>query len=86
MSDEKSTTVATEEAKTDCAPLGLLGCGVCGGKMVMIRSRWPGSEDRRVCPTCLAERMDDIRELTSADYAMACEAHPNSLITATHEP
>jgi hypothetical protein len=56
----------------------LLGCGVCGGKMVFVRGRYPGTDNRKVCPTCLADRMDMIQELTSAEYGQAHEAHPNS--------
>ncbi len=55
----------------------LLGCGVCGGKMVFVRGRYPGTDNRKVCPTCLADRMDMIQELTSAEYGQAHEAHTN---------
>lgn len=55
----------------------LLVCGVCGGKMVFVRGRYPGTDNRKVCPTCLADRMDMIRELTSAEYGQTYEAHPN---------
>ena len=61
-------------------PIGskdLLGCGVCGGKTAKIRGRHPGDNAREVCPTCLAERMDMINEMSSAHYGMACEAQPN---------
>lgn len=51
------------------------GCGCCGGKMVFIRGRHPKSEDRLVCPTCLAERMDLIREYVSPDYGKAFTAN-----------
>lgn len=37
-------------------------CGVCGGTLVLIRGKHPHEDNREVCPTCLAERMDLIRE------------------------
>lgn len=42
----------------------LAGCGICGGLLVEIRGRYPHTAKREVCPTCLAERMDQIRELS----------------------
>lgn len=36
------------------------GCPICGGKMVEIRPRHPGGERRTVCPTCLADRLEQI--------------------------
>lgn len=47
------------------------GCGICGGQMVSIRGRYPKEERRNVCPTCLAERMDQIREVSCPDYGIA---------------
>jgi hypothetical protein len=35
-------------------------CGVCGGGMVGIRGRYPGDPQRVVCPTCQADRLDQI--------------------------
>lgn len=48
-----------------------VSCGICGGEMVEIRGRYPENHLRRdrtriVCPTCLAERMDQIREIASS--------------------
>lgn len=51
-----------------------VGCGVCGGTMVQIRGRYPEQECRNVCPTCLAERMDQIREVSHPDYGVAYSA------------
>lgn len=48
-------------------------CSICGGKMVYIRGRHPGNVKRIVCPTCLAERMDDVRFIISGDYGIAME-------------
>jgi hypothetical protein len=64
-------------AESSFAAPTLLGCGVCGGRLVEIRGRHPSDKPRQVCPTCLAERMDMIREMSAADYGMAYEAHPN---------
>ena len=51
-----------------------MGCGICGGTMVEIRGRYPKQENRKVCPTCLAERMDQIREVSNPDYGLASQA------------
>lgn len=48
------------------------GCGICGGPMVSIRPHVPKGERRVVCPTCLADRMDLIRETSDPEYGMAC--------------
>jgi len=52
------------------------GCDVCGGKLVKIRGRYPKEEKREVCPTCLAERMDNIREMADKNYGKAYMAAP----------
>jgi len=49
-------------------------CGICGGSMVEIRGRYPREIKRIVCPTCLAERMDNIRELCDPDYGKSYQA------------
>ncbi len=53
-----------------------MSCGICGGQMVNIRGRYPQDEKREVCPTCLAERMDQIREVSSPDYGKSYQAEP----------
>lgn len=76
-----SSAASTSELTTPARHVGsddLLGCGVCGGRMVFVRGRYPGTDNRKVCPTCLADRMDMIRELTSAEYGQAYEAHSNT--------
>lgn len=55
-----------------------MSCGICGGAMVEIRCRYPQQEKRKVCPTCLAERMDQIREVSSPDYGQ-CYENPSKL-------
>lgn len=52
---------------------GGLSCPVCGGKMVYIRGKHPGDDKRKVCPTCLQERMDNINNISSRDYNIAYE-------------
>ena len=37
-------------------------CGMCGCRMVTIRGRYPGEDNRVVCPTCLADRMARIHD------------------------
>lgn len=39
--------------------------------MVEIRGRYPKDPKRSVCPTCLADRMDDIREMADRNYGVA---------------
>ena len=39
-----------------------LGCDCCGGLMVYVRGRHPGMDNRLVCPTCMAETLDDIKQ------------------------
>lgn len=50
------------------------GCNVCGGKMVYIRGRYPGTDNRLVCPTCAVERLEQIRKISSPDYGQASQA------------
>jgi len=40
-------------------------CPVCGGDMVFIRGKHPNSPKRIVCPTCLADKIDTIREISN---------------------
>lgn len=49
-------------------------CGICGGEMVLIRGRYPNQEKRPVCPTCCAERLDQIREISDKDYGKVYQA------------
>lgn len=44
------------------------GCGICGGKLVLIRGRYPKEERRLVCPTCNTERLEQINEISSKTY------------------
>lgn len=58
-----------------------MSCNICGGVMVEIRGRYPENHLRRdrtriVCPTCLADRMDNIREIASPDYGKCCTSDP----------
>ena len=52
-------------------------CGLCGGKRVYIRGRHPGEDNRVVCPTCLAETLDDIHEKSSNGIGHAVAAAMN---------
>lgn len=65
------------EAERRLAPVSLLGCAICGGRIVEARGRHPGDAPRIVCPTCLADRLDMIREIAAPEYGRACSAHPN---------
>lgn len=50
------------------------GCNQCGGTMAHIRGRYPGSPDRKVCPTCLVETMESLVQ----NYPIAPEANDAS--------
>jgi len=49
-------------------------CPVCGASRVWVRGRHPHDEKRKVCPTCLAERMDQIREMSDSNYGRSYQA------------
>lgn len=61
MDPAKSIDMTVEDIKERLQKVNR--CGVCGASKVEIRGRHPGDDRREVCPTCLAERMDDIREI-----------------------
>ena len=46
-------------------------CNICAGVLVTIRGKYPHSDKRVVCPTCLADRMDMINEMSSKNYGQA---------------
>jgi len=48
-------------------------CGVCGSELANIRGRHPGNDRREVCPTCLQERLEQIRDMLADDYGKACK-------------
>jgi len=49
-------------------------CNACAGALVEIRGRYPRDIKRLVCPTCLADKMDDIRKIADKDYGIACQS------------
>ncbi len=52
-------------------------CGICGGATVTIRPRVPmEGEPRLVCPTCLADRIDQIRTISDQMYGVCFAAEP----------
>ena len=53
----------------------LVGCPVCGGKLTKIRGKYPGDPKREVCPTCLQERMDMIRDISNNHYGVAATSN-----------
>lgn len=59
--------------------LPLLGCGVCGGKMVEIRGRHPEDKPRQVCPTCPAERIDDLLDIHARVESVSWQQRVESL-------
>lgn len=54
------------------------GCDVCGGKRVTIRGRHPGCEDRVVCPTCLADRIEVAIHILNPPHPMAAQLLPRT--------
>jgi hypothetical protein len=56
--------------------LELLGCGVCGAATVTVRPRYPGGAKREVCPTCLADRLASIHDLSAPNYGQASQEAP----------
>jgi hypothetical protein len=39
---------------------GVRFCQCCGGRLAMIRGKFPGQPDREVCPTCVVERLEEM--------------------------
>ena len=67
-------------AREKIAPLSvpvhaLVGCPCCGGKLTEIRGKYPGDPQRKVCPTCLADRLDMIRDMSDPNYGIGCAAN-----------
>ena len=69
IDDQLSSPVSTKLLRR----MEVLGgsCGICGSVMIFIRGRYPKQDNRQVCPTCLAERMDNIKELCDPEYGKA---------------
>lgn len=51
----------------------LLCCNICGSALTEIRGRYPRGPRRKVCATCLQEKLERIHDETSADYGKACQ-------------
>ncbi len=49
-------------------------CPVCCARQVNIRRRYPTSPERTVCPTCLADRLANIRGMLDPDANRAQQA------------
>lgn len=63
-----------KETRASSANSELLSCSICGGRMVFIRGRHPGMDNRVVCPTCMAEKLDDIKDRLRGDYGQVMQA------------
>lgn len=59
-----------------CSTPNAPSCQTCGSSTVTIRGRYPQDHRREVCQTCLAERMDTIREVADRDYGRAYQVRP----------
>lgn len=51
-------------------------CDVCGSKLTEIRGRYPNEPRRKVCATCLKEKLEQIEQILSSGYGQACVAEP----------
>lgn len=49
-------------------------CGACGMGLIEIRGKHRGDLPRKVCATCLAEHMDQIRGIADSNYGMVSQA------------
>jgi len=54
-------------------PVVMSGCSICGSALTEIRGRYPnvGESRRKVCATCLQEKLEIIHKETSPDYCIA---------------
>ena len=73
----KNAEIETSEEREASECSDLLCCDLCGGKMVYIRGRHPGMDNRIVCPTCMAETLDDIKGRLRDDTAKHIKQHNN---------
>lgn len=48
-------------------------CDICGGEKAYIRGKHPDEDKRLVCPTCMAETLDDVKDRMGDNYNRACE-------------
>lgn len=64
---------AEEPKESQCSVVNSddLLCSFCGGKLTEIRGRFPDNPKRKVCPTCLQETIESIRDRISPDYGKA---------------
>lgn len=49
-------------------------CGVCGDNMAVIRGRYPNTDKRKICPTCVTERLEQINEISNNDYGKSYQS------------
>ncbi len=54
-------------------------CSVCGGLLAEIRGRYPGDLGRWVCPTCLQEKLEGIREALDPGFGQVSCAPTNMI-------
>ena len=54
-------------------------CNICGGELVFIRGKVPHSDYRQVCPTCNTERLEQINEISSKFYGVACKVDETTI-------
>ena len=71
---EKNTETKPGDGREASDMSDSLCCSICGGRMVYIRGRHPGMDNRIVCPTCMAETLDDIKSRLRDDYCRTYQA------------
>ena len=59
------------EKTKQLSPIEIKGCGICGGKMVFIRGKYPKDKKRKICPTCTYERLEQIHEISDENHRKA---------------
>lgn len=70
--DFEKQSAYNEDAKAKFLEnLAKITCIICGSLLVKIRGAYPNGPNRTVCPCCLADRMDLIRQYADENYGTA---------------
>ncbi|MGW8177583.1 MAG: hypothetical protein ACWGQW_02140 [bacterium] len=64
-----------ERDTTDSGDRENKSCNICGGILVKIRGRYPHTDRREICPTCVIEQLEDM--LTNI-HMVECQQAPTS--------
>lgn len=58
---DKSIIAAIPKAPKE-AGSSIERCNSCGGELVLIRGKYPKQPKRKVCPTCICDELDDLKD------------------------